>query len=464
MSRLGSIRVRLTLLGAAVTSVVVLGYAALAVALLERGYLETLDARLVADAEHLERSLHWDGERARLVGAVEARPGAGDEDPVWSEIVDPSGEQLLWRSPSLGARRLPGWGGGELRRRLFREVELAGGVEVRMLVLPEPVDGVPVVLKLARATEPHQRELAVVASRLWLATPAALVLALLGGWFLSGRVLRPVERMRETAERLSAERLDERIPQPSTDDELGRLASTLNGMLARLERSFETLRQFTSDASHELRTPLAAMRAEVEVVLQQARGAAEYRAALESVLEEIDRMAQLVDQLLALSRDERGGTLAPVDLAAVARDLVAELGILAEEREQQLALAIAGDCRAVGEVGLVRRVLTNLIHNAIRYTPEGGRIRVSVRPATGGGVEASVEDDGPGIAPEHRSKVFDRFYRVDRSRSRELGGAGLGLAIARGAAERLGGRLGLEESALGGARFVLWLRAVEESA
>lgn len=459
-----SIRVRLALLGSAISAFVVLGYALLSIALLESGLLDSLDQRLMIDAERLERSLFWDGEGTRLVGAVEARPGMGLEDALWSEVVDDE-DRPLWRSPSLGARRLPALRSNEERGREFRTAMLAGGVEVRLLIVREPIDGTSVVLKVARGTEPHHKELAVVRGQLFLAAPAALILALLGAWFVAGRALRPVERMRESAEKLSAERLSQRISVPHMRDELGRLAATLNGMLDRLERSFNTLRQFTSDASHELRTPLAAMRSELEVCLREERSNEEYRAALESVLEEIDRMAQLVDQLLALSREEGQVAALPlssIDVAALATSVVLELHILAEEKEQHLRCIAPVAIWVRAEESLLRRVLVNLVHNAIRYSAPQGHIEVSIE-VEHSEVRVHVDDDGPGIEPLHRERVFDRFYRVEKSRSRELGGTGLGLAIARGAAERMQGHLQVATSPMGGARFTLLLQAAERS-
>ncbi|MBL8899157.1 MAG: HAMP domain-containing protein [Planctomycetes bacterium] len=463
MLRRLSIRVRLALLGSAVSALVVLGYAVLAVTFLERGLLDSLDQRLVIDAELLERSLLWDGERTRLVGAVEARPGAGFEDSLWSEVVDAE-DRPLWRSPSLGARRLPAASERAFAGREFRTALLAGGVEVRLLILSEPIDGKPAVLKVARATEPHHREVGVVRTQLFLAAPAALLLALLGAWFLAGRALRPVERMREELEQVTAEQLSARLALPPARDELAKLAATVNGVLARLERSFETLRQFTSDASHELRTPLAAMRAELEVCLREARSAEDYRSALGSALEEISRMTQLVDQLLALSRDDDARApiaLHALDLRGLCAEIVGELEVLAEEKQQRLECSGDAAVMALADEPLLRRVLVNLVHNAIRYTPEGGHIEVRTERAADG-VLVHVDDDGPGIAPEHRARVFDRFYRIDKSRSREHGGTGLGLAIARGAARRMQGTLDVAASPLGGARFTLALRAAEE--
>lgn len=465
MLRRLSIRVRLALLGSAVSALVVLGYAILAVTFLERGLLDSLDQRLVIDAELLERSLLWDGERTRLVGAVEARPGAGFEDSLWSEVVDAE-DRPLWRSPSLGARRLPAASERAFAGREFRTASLAGGVEVRLLVVSEPIDGKPVVLKVARATEPHHREVGVVRTQLFLAAPAALLLALLGAWFLAGRALRPVERMQAELAQVTAEQLSARLAVPPAGDELARLAATVNGVLARLERSFETLRQFTSDASHELRTPLAAMRAELEVCLREERTAAEYRAALESALEEIGRMTQLAEQLLVLSRHEAARAeiaLKPVDVRSFVESLVGELSVLADEKQQVILPQAGRPLFALVDEGLLQRVLRNLLHNAIRYTPREGRIDVLVN-RDGDRVLIDIDDSGPGIAPEHREHVFDRFYRIDRSRSREQGGTGLGLAIARSAAQRMQGSLEVGDSPLGGARFTLALRAAEEGA
>jgi heavy metal sensor kinase len=295
---------------------------------------------------------------------------------------------------------------------------------------------------------------------LLLAGPVAMLIAALGVWWLLRRALDPVERMRRKAELIGIDQLHERLAAPKARDEIGQLAETLNAMLDRLEAGVIAKRQLIADASHELRTPLAAMRVELDVSLRDPRRTADEREVLESVREDVDRMSRTVDNLMTLAyadegrlelvRDEVELNLA---LDAAARPLRA---LAAAKRVQ---LRIAGEpCRALGDPQRLRQALANLIENAIKFTPPGGEVTLSSwRRAEEVGV--TVRDTGPGIPADERSHVFDRFYRVDRSRSRESGGGGLGLAICREIATAHGGRVWVESEEGKGSAFSMALRA-----
>jgi len=295
------------------------------------------------------------------------------------------------------------------------------------------------------------------------AAPFAVGLAIAGGYFLGGRMLAPVGAMADKAREITADSLAQRLPVSNPRDEFGRLATVINDTLSRLEDAFERLRRFTADASHELRTPLTVLRSVAEDVALQ--GSLDPDACLDvigSMLEEVDRLTRLVDSLLTLTRTESGRlvlTNETVDLKALAQSVTEQLRVLAEDKQQNLALEAPEPIRVTGDATLLRQGLTNLVHNAIKYTPAGGAIRVGVKRSASGGVAIEVQDSGPGIAAEHREHVFDRFYRVDASRSREDGGVGLGLAIARGAIEANGGRIELEAGARRGSLFRIVLPA-----
>jgi heavy metal sensor kinase len=286
--------------------------------------------------------------------------------------------------------------------------------------------------------------------------PLAVLLAVVGGWFVARRSLAPVGTMAARAGEISASSLSQRLPVANPHDELGRLAAVFNQTLQRLENSFAELRRFAADASHELRTPLTALQAEGEVALNNARDPEQFRQSIGAMLEEAQRLQDLVESLLTLARaeaDQQPLQRAPVELSALTREVVESLRILAEEKRQQLAVELPGEILVTGDAALLRDALINLVHNAIRYTPAGGRITVCCSRRDR---EALVEvaDTGEGIAPEHHEKVFERFYRVDKARSRAEGGAGLGLAIAKLAIERHGGRIELESaSGQGGSTF-----------
>ena len=319
------------------------------------------------------------------------------------------------------------------------------------------------LITAARDTAGVRGALRTLAFTLAVAVPGAVALAVVGGFVLAGRVLAPVGAMAATARKVSADALDERLPVENPGDEFGRLAGVFNDTLDRLQRAFEQLRQFTADASHELRTPLTAMRSEGEVALQRPLDPAGYREVIGSMLEEVDRLTRLVETLLTLTRAEAGRiplTREPVDAGALARGVAEHLRVLAEEKEQTLTVeAEAGD-RVAGDAAVLRRALVNLLHNAIKYTPAEGVIRLAVRRADPGHVSIEVADSGPGIAPAHRDRIFERFYRIDPGRARDAGGVGLGLALARWAVEANGGRLELDSAEGRGSVFRIVLPAL----
>jgi heavy metal sensor kinase len=296
-----------------------------------------------------------------------------------------------------------------------------------------------------------------------LGLPFIVVPAGLGGYVLARRALAPIDHLARDARRITAERLHERLSVPNEHDEVGRLAAVINDTFARLEASFDQLRRFTADASHELRTPLAVIRGTGELGLGETRTAAEYKDAIGSMLEEVDRLTRLVDTLLQLSRGDAGTIrLVPthIDLGDLAREVVASLGILAEERHQQFAVDGALGITVLADRLVVREAIANIVDNAIKYGPSGSTITLTVNGDTRSGWLA-VTDEGPGIAPEHRGRIFDRFYRVDEGRARQMGGTGLGLAIAKWAIEANGGHIVLESSVQGSTFRVVLPRAVE---
>jgi len=291
------------------------------------------------------------------------------------------------------------------------------------------------------------------------AMPCALVLALAGGYFLAGRVLSPVKAVTRKAREIRADRLSERLPVSNPDDEIGQLAAAFNETLSRLEDSFERLRRFTADASHELRTPLTSLRSVGEVALQGPPDSASCREAIGSMLEEIQRVTQLVDNLLTLARgDSDKARLTPcaLDLSALAGEIVEELAVLAEEKSQALSTAFQPQLTATVDRVTLRQAISNVLHNAIQYTPKEGRIEIRTAKIGNGQVAIDVIDDGPGIPACERTRVFERFYRLDRARSRTEGGFGLGLAIAQWAVELNGGTIGFQDKEGPGA----WCRIV----
>ena len=290
----------------------------------------------------------------------------------------------------------------------------------------------------------------------WL--PGAACAFAAAGYLIAGQALAPLIIMAERARRLSATSLSERLPIVNAADELGHLASVFNEMLGRLEASFVELRRFTSDASHELRTPLTAIRAVGEVGLRQGDEHA-LRDAIGSMLEEAGRLNELIDRLLLLAQadnDTASVRLVPASVGSVMLQVTDLLGVVAEENGQALDTTDVQDVMAVMDSGLVRLALMNLVQNAIRYGPPNKPIRLRAC-ASGGDAIIEVIDAGPGISRLHHTKIFERFYRVDKGRSRPEGGAGLGLAIVKWVAERMSGSVELESEPGRGSVFRLRL-------
>ena len=289
---------------------------------------------------------------------------------------------------------------------------------------------------------PQLKELNLIALKLAGAGAVILLLGLAGGWWLASRAIRPIEDISATAVKISAGDLSQRISTQDTDSELGQLASVLNSTFARLETSFSQQRQFTSDAAHELRTPVSVLLTQTQTVLNRERSAAEYREAVEACQRAAQRMRRLLESLLELARLDAGQeTLQrmPFDLARTAADCVEQIRPLAAERGITLHTEFsAADC--LGDSERIAQVVTNLLSNAIHYNRENGLVRVRTN-REGSFATVTVTDDGPGIAPEHKAHIFDRFYRVDAARTTAQGRTGLGLAICKSIVEAHGGTI-----------------------
>ena len=308
----------------------------------------------------------------------------------------------------------------------------------------------------ARDEGPVRQTLWTLAAIMATAIPCAVGLAIVGGYLLAGRVLTPVGAMADTARRITVESLDARLPVSNAADEFGRLATVFNETLSRLDTAFEQLRRFTADASHELRTPLTAMRSVGEVALQRPLSAESYREVIGSMLEEVDRLTRLVENLLLLTRAEAGRiplTRISVDLRELVAGVSDGLRVLAEEKDQELTVELTGPVPVECDATVLRQGITNLLHNAIKFTPPKGAIVIAMKSRATGDAVIEVRDSGPGIPVADQQRVFERFYRVDQARSRGTGGTGLGLAIARWAVEASGGRIELESAAGQGALF-----------
>lgn len=283
--------------------------------------------------------------------------------------------------------------------------------------------------------------------------PVSLLIALVGGWVVASRALSPVEELRRTAQSITATDLSRRIGM-HRDDELGRLAHTLDDMIDRIDSAFKEQRQLTADVSHELRTPLSVIRAQTSLALRRNRRPEEYAAVLASIQEETERMSKIVEDLLLLARADAGQEAIehdPVRLDVIARWAADQMQNMARASQIDLELSlkpvmIEGDADRLRQLGL------NLVHNAVKYTDSGGRVKVSVGVQGTTGL-LQVSDSGQGIEEQSLPHIFQRFYMADRSRSRETGGSGLGLAIAHWIVEAHGGTIRVQSKRGVGSTF-----------
>lgn len=456
-----SIRTRLTLWYSAVLLAIVVTIGALSYSWLRFGLLQDLDASLLTVAEVVKDV----DAPARAAGDHEAvlRDLLGPElYDKFFQLLDPEGRPraraparrpyALPLSPATRARAARG-------ENTFETVSLVDAEPVRVLTMPIVREGrvveivqVGMLLRRARATLDRYLD------TLTVLIPVGIGLAALGGAIIAQLALRPVDRMTRSARRISAEDLSQRVARPRTGDELDRLAETMNDMLARLQEAFSQSRRFAADAAHELRTPLAALRGSIEVALRGARSPEEYRRVLASGLEEVERLIRLSEDLLLLSRSMAGPepTREMVDLEPLLLEVFDVGARLGQGAGVSVRIERAAPALVRGEAASLRRALVNLVENAIKYTPRGGKVDLSL------GAEAEtavveVSDTGIGVEPADAERIFDPFVRLDAARSRDTGGAGLGLAIARSIAVAHRGSLSVASRPGSGSRFTLRL-------
>jgi heavy metal sensor kinase len=299
--------------------------------------------------------------------------------------------------------------------------------------------------------------------QLAFAIPAAVALSALGGYLLTRRALGPVDRMTQAAAAIGADDIGARLDVPAIEDEVGRLGRTLNQMLARLHGAIEQQRRFTADASHELRTPLSIMRSELDVAIRSAQTSGAARGVLESARDEVTRMTHIVEDLMTLARIDEGAlplSRARVDLSALTHDVTERFNRSATDKG--ITKSFEGESVLVPvDERLVGQLLTNLIDNAVKYTPEGGSINVTVK-RNGHAALVVVQNSGPPIAEDDRSRLFERFYRIDKARSRSKGGAGLGLSISKWIADAHGGGINVDSDQATGTTFIVSLPLDEQ--
>lgn len=376
------------------------------------------------------------------------------------QVCDQDG-QWLYRSVPLEGNNVPIAAPGALDAPRFETLRVEGH-SLRFYSKRIVVSGKPYTVQVAAPM--HEASEALDRFRLLLlfAVPLLLIAASAGGYWLSSRALAPVDEISRAAQRISIENLADRLPVPQTGDQLQRLTETLNAMFSRLEASVRRITQFTADASHELRAPVSLIRTTAEVAVQKRdRPAGEYLEALDDILEESERTSQVVDSLMLLARADSGKEnleSIPVDACAVVKGAAEQGEKLARTHGLNFNASVPdGPVSIQADADALRRALLILLDNAVKYTPQGGSVRIALETNDGFAV-ISVFDTGIGIAIQDLAHVFDRFWRADKARSREQGGAGLGLSIAKWIIDIHGGSIDVESEPGKGSIFHVRVR------
>jgi heavy metal sensor kinase len=433
-----SIRFRLTAWYAGLM-IAIFASASISLFVFVRGAAEqTIDADLRSRIDEVEESLPRDlslEDPSKLSEELEEQAATGAAG-VWLQIADSSGHWLRrsdalkdLNDASLPANRLPHE--GSTRTAIIR------GKPFRILTAPARGGIVQLGMPIGQFADMIEK----LRWTLIFGCPFLLALAAGGGYWMSGRALKPVDEIAVTVARINSETLTERLRLRGTGDELDRLSGLINQMLERLESAFHRVTQFTADASHELRTPVAVIRTTGEVMQASVGGPDEHHAEWVHVTRQAARMSSLIDDLLLLARTDANHTdlaFDTVDLSEVVLAAVGEIKILLETSGLRLTTSVPPHCSITGSADALRRVVLALLDNAIKYTENGGEIGVRMTVAESR-IRVEVSDTGIGIPPADLPRIFDRFYRVSMDRSRQTGGAGLGLAIAKSLALLHGG-------------------------
>jgi heavy metal sensor kinase len=451
------IRVRLTAWYAALLAAIIVGLGAFVVWQLRADLVQTVDRELRGSSTQIARGYSYEGPEDFADVSRTVLPQGSSS----AQVLDSTGAILLQYGEAVRGPIVP---------RKVRADALAGkqriltvklgdkGERYRALVSPVRRRGQPHVLVVAQSLHEVDESVEQVLLLLLLAGPAALLATAVGGWWLARKALLPVGRMTSKAEEIGIDQLGERIAPPRTSDEIGHLALTLNAMLDRLEQGVTEKRRLVADASHELRTPLAAMRAELGISLRGDDLPPPARAVLESTLEEVERMSRTVDNLLMLARVDEGRLellTSRVDMLGACETAADPLRPLAAAKG--LRFGVEGEsCDAQADPQRLHQAIRNFVENAIKYARSGGEVTITAW-CTEHEVGVTVTDNGPGIPPDARAHIFDRFYRVDSARGRDGGGSGLGLAICREIAHAHGGRVFVESEEGRGSAFTLAL-------
>jgi signal transduction histidine kinase len=444
--RLGTVRAKLTVLATALVGVV-LGLSALGLVMVqERLLMRGIDEGLIQRADNIQGDVASGTLGSRL-------PGEGDPEDLFTQVIGADGAVV---GASANAASLPAVseplpvGAGD---RIRSVSGVRNAEDFRILLRPVETRTGPVTLVVAKNLDDVHESVRILAWSLAVSFPVATLLLTLLAWWLTGRVLRPVEVIRAEVAGISGTELHRRVQVPRTKDEIASLAHTMNQMLERVERATEQQQRFVADASHELRGPLTRIRSSLEVAMAH-RDSVDDANLHQSLLAETEALGQLVDDLLFLARSEAGALGQPTDAVDLDDLVLDEARRLRERGVRRVVIGSVSAARALGDPRQLTRAIRNLASNAERHA--SSTVTFELRE-DGDTCQLVVADDGAGIPPEHHRTVFERFTRLDEARSREAGGFGLGLAIVKDIVVRHGGSIAIAAQEGGGARFVLTL-------
>ena len=459
----GSIRVRLTIWYGGGLALIMILFASALYVVMSRALQDHIDRSLEEAAVAATRTLeeHRFGPFLLLDDLAQAFPELALIDKFF-QIFGPQG-QITLQSANIKTRNIP-LSQTALQSTLqghaiFETVRFQNEITIRLLSYPiRHGETLVNILRVGTSLRPVEEMLARLVFVLLIGSPLAVVVSMLGGWFLADRALRPVDTITLAAQRIAGGDLTQRI-ETTSKDEIGRLASTFNNMIARLEASIRQIRQFSADASHELRTPLTITKGETELALRKPRSPEVYREALESNLEEIDRMSRIVEELLFLSRADLGEVQVasdPVQLDTLVQEIQLQAMVLGKDRQIETTLGQVEPLRVLGDEWRLRELILNVVDNAVKYSSPRGIVQIGVTQHHGM-ARIMVQDHGIGMTLDEQRLVFDRFYRTDAARAHAQKGTGLGLSICKWITEAHHGTIEVTSSFGQGSCFAISL-------
>ncbi len=433
--KIRAVRTRLTLWYSGILFLILLIFSGALLAYFHQTLKWSLDQALLTRIAAMEHSIEESAGHIDFSEIQEMDYFEPSSLPKFIQIMNP-GQQILVKSLNLGDYSLTPtpeqWGKILENHTVFGTRQFPGKEGIRYACVPFRWRGhLKYILIVGMSLESIERPVSRLRVALMLFIPILLILAGFGGWFLAGKSLRPLKDLTQRARSITVHHLNQPLTISNAGQEIQELIDVFNEMIRRLDVSFRKIKQFTADASHELRTPLTVIKGESEVALRAERKPAAYRETIRRILEEADYMTRIVESLLLLSRIDAGQLQlkkVPVDLSSLVERVVRELTFLATRKNLRLNTRLEKGAIVQGDEERLEQVIKNLVDNSLKYTESGGEISVEVFREKGN-VFLRVSDTGVGIPAEDLPRVFDRFYRVDKSRSRKIGGSGLGLSI-----------------------------------